>query len=591
MNTALHYAVDAADLNAHLFRVTLTIAQPTAVQTVSLPVWIPGSYLVREFSKNLQNLKARQGRRAATLVQQDKCTWQITCREGAPLVLSYEVYAFDNSVRTAWLDRQRGFFNGTSVCLRVHGQEARPHHLQLLPVKGQNSWQAATGLTPVKVDKRGFGLYTAADYDELVDCPVELGSFWSGSFNACGIPHRFVVAGALPSFDGDRLLADTQKICEAEIRFWHGQGKSAGHKAPFKSYLFMLNAVHDGYGGLEHKNSTALICNRSDLPRHNGPRSSEGYTTLLGLISHEYFHTWNVKQLRPDALARYDYTQENYTPLLWFFEGFTSYYDDLLLHRAGLIDDATYIQLLGKTITQVQQTPGRHVQTVAQASYDAWVKYYRQDENTLNATVSYYTKGALVALCLDLSLRQEGQDKGHTLDHVMRGLYKRCKAGPMREQDVLDELQAQTGRSWHAEIQAWVHSTAELPLAPLLKSQGIQIHAESSNFADRLGMRHTDSASGVQIKSVLRGSAAEHAGLAARDEWLGVEVGAKGQGGHWRIGKLAEVPELLGKERKLTALVSRDRQLLRLPLTVPQQSSLWRLEVAKDRPAGQWPAA
>ncbi len=584
--SALHYAVEAADLNAHLFRVTLTIDQPAALQTVSLPVWIPGSYLVREFSKNLQNLTAKQGRRAPTLVQQDKCTWHITCRAGEPLVLRYEVYAFDNSVRTAWLDSQRGFFNGTSMCLRVHGQEAQAHHLQLLPVKGQAAWQAATGLTPVHTDKRGFGLYTAADYDELVDCPVELGAFWSGNFEACGIAHRFVVAGALPSMDGDRLLADTQKICETEIRFWHGQGKSAGQKAPYKNYLFMLNAVHDGYGGLEHRNSTALICKRADLPRQNGPRSSEGYTTLLGLISHEYFHTWNVKQLRPDAFAHYDYTQENYTPLLWFFEGFTSYYDDLLLRRAELIDDATYIQLLNKTITQVQQTPGRHVQTVAQASHDAWVKYYRQDENTLNATVSYYTKGALVALCLDLTLRQAG----HKLDDVMRGVYKRCKGGPMHEQDLLAQLQAQTGRSWQAEITAWVHTTGELPLAKLLQSHGVQIHVETGSFGERLGLRHTDSTNGVQIKAVLRGSAAERAGLAARDEWLGIEVGAKGQGGHWRIAKLAEVPELLGKERQLTALVARDRQLLRLPLTVPQQCSVWRLDMAKDR-SSPWPAA
>jgi predicted metalloprotease with PDZ domain len=584
--SALHYAVEAADLNAHLFHVTLTIPQPAAEQTVSLPVWIPGSYLVREFAKNLQNLRARQGRRTATVAQQDKCTWHITCRKGEPLVLSYEVYAFDNSVRTAWLDSQRGFFNGTSLCLRVHGQEQQPHQLQLQTVKNQPQWQAATGLTPVKVDKRGFGLYAATNYDELVDCPVELGAFWSGTFKACGVPHRFVVAGAMPSFDGDRLLADTQKICETEIRFWHGQGAQAGRKAPHKHYLFMLNAVHDGYGGLEHRNSTALICNRSDLPQQGGPRSSEGYTTLLGLISHEYFHTWNVKQLRPDTFARYDYSQENYTGLLWFFEGFTSYYDDLLLRRAGLIDDATYLKLLNKAISQVQQTPGRHVQTVAQASYDAWVKYYRQDENTLNATVSYYTKGSLVALCLDLSLRKSG----HTLDDVMRGLYKRCKAGPMHEQDLLDELQAQTGRSWQTEINAWVHSTAELPLAKLLESQGIQIHVESASFGDRLGLRHSDSPAGIQIKAVQRGSAAEQAGLSARDEWLGIEAGAKGQGGSWRVTKLSEVPELLGKERKFTALVSRDRQLLRLPCSVPQQSSVWRLEAAKDRTAA-WPAA
>ena len=583
--TAILYTVEAADLHAHLFRVTLTVPEPAAQQTVSLPVWIPGSYLVREFSKNLQHLSAKQGRRSVPITQQDKCSWAMACKSGQPLVLSYEVYAFDHSVRTAWLDSQRGFFNGTSLCLRVHGQEHAPHQLQLQSVKTQPDWQAATGLAPVKTDKKGFGLYQAAHYDELVDCPVELGTFWSGSFTACGIPHRFVVAGALPSFDGDRLLADTQKICEAAIRFWHGADKAAGQKAPHKNYLFMLNAVHDGYGGLEHQNSTALICNRSDLPRQTSPRTNEGYTTLLGLISHEYFHTWNVKQLRPDALARYDYSQENYTQLLWFFEGFTSYYDDILLRRAGLIDDTTYLKLLGKTIAQVQQTPGRHVQTVAQASFDAWVKYYRQDENTPNATVSYYTKGALVALCLDLALRKEGQ----TLDAVMRGLWKRCKAGPMREQDLLDELQAYTGRSWQAEIQAWVHSTTDLPLRELLTAQGVVLDAETSTMAQRLGLRVSEAGGSVQIKGVLRGSAAETAGLAAGDEWLGLEVGAKGQGGSWRLHKLDDLPALLGREQKLMALVSRDKRLLRLLLKVPAQASGWKLSAPTDRTPG-WPS-
>jgi predicted metalloprotease with PDZ domain len=583
--TAIHYAVEVADLHAHLFRVTLTIAQPTVQQTVSLPVWIPGSYLVREFAKNLQNLQAKQGRRGVSIQQRDKCTWDIDCKPDQPLVLIYEVYAFDNSVRTAWLDSQRGFFNGTSLCMRVHGQETKPHQLQLQTVKGHADWHAATGLTPVKTDQKGFGLYLAANYDELVDCPVELGTFWSGIFSACGIPHRFVVAGALPSFDGERLLADTQKICEAAIRFWHGQGAQAGKKAPHKNYLFMLNAVHDGYGGLEHRNSTALICNRSDLPRQTSPHKGEGYTTLMGLISHEYFHTWNVKQLRPDAFARYDYTQENYTQLLWFFEGFTSYYDDLLLRRAGLIDDATYLKLLGKTIAQVQQTPGRRVQSVAQASFDAWVKYYRQDENTLNATVSYYTKGSLVALCLDLSLRSSG----HTLDSVMRGLWKRCKGGPMREQDLLDELQVLTGRSWQAEIKAWVHSTQELPLRDLLTAQGVTIEADIATMPQRLGLRVLEAGGSVQIKGVLRASAAESAGLAAGDEWLGLEVGAKGQGGSWRLSKLDELPALLGKAHQLVALVSRDKRLLRLPLKVPEQASGWKLAMAASRAKG-WPA-
>jgi predicted metalloprotease with PDZ domain len=587
MSSHLHYRVEAADLHAHLFRVTLTIPEPSAQQIVSLPVWIPGSYLVREFAKHLQQLRAQQGRRRVTLTQQDKCTWQIDCEAGQALTLSYEVYAFDNSVRTAWLDSQRGFFNGTSLCLRVHGQEDQPHQLELRPVRGQPDWQAATALRAVKTNARGFGVYAAADYDELVDAPVELGRFWSGTFVACGIPHRFVVAGALPSFDGARLLADAQKICETAIQFWHGKGAQAGRKAPHHHYVFLLNAVDDGYGGLEHRHSTALICSRRDLPRVGESKFSEGYTTLLGLISHEYFHTWNVKQLRPDAFARYDYSRENYTPLLWFFEGFTSYYDDLLLRRAGLIDDATYLRLLGKTIETVQRTPGRHVQSVAQASFDAWVKYYRMDENTPNATVSYYTKGALVALCLDLSLRQEG----HTLDAVMRDLWKRCHAGPMREQDLLDALQHRTGRSWQRELKSWVHGTDELPLARLLPTQGVEIHTDSASFAQRLGVRASDSAAGVQIKAVLRGSAAEAAGLAAGDEWLGLEVGARGEHGHWRVQKLDDVPLLMGRERKARLLVSRDKRLLRLALVLPQASSNWRLQAPTKLKPRQWPLA
>ncbi len=552
----VHYEVAAANLQAHLFQVTLTIAQPQARQKVSLPVWIPGSYLVREFAKNLQNLQARQGKRLVPLHQGDKHSWVAQCREDAPLVLTYEVCAYDNSVRTAWLDTARGFFNGTSLCLRVHGQEAAPHSLRIAPTPATAAWSVATGLAPLKIDKKGFGLYGADHYDELVDCPVEMGDFWLGHFTACGVAHRFVVAGAAPSFDGERLLADTQKICETAIRFWHGKGK-----APFGSYLFMLNAVHDGYGGLEHRNSTALICGRRDLPHLGDKRQSDGYTTLLGLISHEYFHTWNVKRLRPAEFAAYDYDQENYTQLLWFFEGFTSYYDDLLLRRAGLIDDATYLKLITKTINQVLQTPGRKVQTVAQASFDAWVKYYRQDENTPNATVSYYTKGSLVALCLDLRLRQEGKT---TLDDVMRGLWSRCKAGPMTEADVLAVLEQLAGRPYARDLQQWVHSTDELPLAELLGAHGVTVKSEPAQLAQRLGLRVTENHS-VQIKTVLRGGAAEKAGLAPGDEWLGVQV--KGQG--WRISKLDDVGFYAGSQKQLTAVVARDGRLLELPLQWP----------------------
>jgi predicted metalloprotease with PDZ domain len=574
----VHYRVEAADLHAHLYRVILHIDQPAAQQQVSLPVWIPGSYLIREFSKNLQRLAARQDGRPAALHQLDKCTWQVECVPSSPLVLSYEVYAFDNSVRTAWLDTQRGFFNGTSLCLKVHGQESLVHSLELAPVPGMPNWQVATGLAPHKVGKRGFGTYLATDYDELVDCPVEMGAFWSAEFKAAGVPHRLVVAGVAESFDGDRLLADVHKICETQIRFWHER-----KRPPHKNYLFILNAIDDGYGGLEHRNSTALIASRRDLPRIGEPRMSDGYVTLLGLISHEYFHTWNVKQLRPAEFTHYDYSRENYTQLLWFFEGFTSYYDDLLLRRAGVIDDATYVKLLNKTINQVLQTPGRDVQPVAQASFDAWVKYYRQDENTANATVSYYTKGALVALCFDLTLRTEGQA---TLDEVMRALWQRCKAGPMTEADFAAVLKELGGRAFTREIAAWVHGTKDLPLQDLLTARGIVVLDEPAQLQQRLGIRCGE-AGGVQIKTVLHGGAAEQAGIAANDEWVGVEVAGQA----WRMNKLDDLLLYAGNHKKLTAIVARDRRLLRLDLNLPTAAATWRLVLRDTTRAQPWLSA
>ncbi|MGH6627765.1 MAG: M61 family metallopeptidase, partial [Burkholderiaceae bacterium] len=464
----------------------------------------------------------------------------------------------------------------TSLCLRVHGQEDSAHALELVASKSIAHWAVATGLSPQKVTKKGFGTYFAVDYDELVDCPVELGSFWSGSFLACGVPHRFVVAGAASSFDGERLLADAKRICEAQIRFWHalpGAGARAKPRPPHKNYLFILNTVDDGYGGLEHRNSTALICGRTDLPRQGEARLSEGYTTLLGLISHEYFHTWNVKRLRPADFRRYDYERENYTQLLWFFEGFTSYYDDLLLRRAGLIDDATYLKLLNKTINQVQQTPGRELQSVAQASFDAWVKYYRQDENTANATVSYYTKGALVALCFDLSLRAEGRTN---LDEVIRALWSRCHSdynnGPMTEADLAAVLHELGGRSFAREIAGWVHGTKELPLKDLLQRQGVAVHDDPAQMAQRLGLRVAENGA-IQIKTVLRGGAAERAGFAAGDEWLGVEAAGTG----WRLSKIDELTLYAGASKKVTALVARDKRLLRLELSLPAADTTWRL--------------
>ena len=572
----LRCTVEVVNPHTHLFGVTLTIPRPAPQQRLSLPVWIPGSYMVREFAQHLQHLVASADGVPVSCAQINKNTWDVQTPEGCEVLeLAYQVYAFDASVRTAYLDQTRAFFNPTSLCLRVWGREDTPHALTPLPTAATQGWQVATGLP---ADPNTPGTYLAATgYDELADSPFTWAPFWEGRFEARGVPHRWVVTGAGPGFDGNRLLQDTQRICNAQIDFWHG----TGGVAPFDSYTFMLHASSDGYGWLEHRNSTALICTRADLPQRAATndtplpalKASDGYTGLLGLISHEYFHTWNVKRLRPQEFARYDYECENHTELLWFFEGFTSYYDDLFLRRVGLIDIPTYLQLVAKTVNQVQQTPGRHLQSVAQASFDAWTKYYRVTENTPNQTVSYYTKGALVALCLDLTLRLEGHT---TLDAVMGALYRRCEAGPMGEADLLAVLQDLGRRPFVAEIQAWVHGTTDLPLHDLCHKAGLLWTTEQAPLAQRLGLRVSETGGTLSIKGVLRGSVAEAAGLAAGDEWLGVEPpkhlvppGQQGPTAGWRVRKLEDVAAIAQGHTELDTLTARDGQLLKGRLVWP----------------------
>ncbi len=558
------FSIGIEDPNAHLYRVTLTVPRPGAMQRLSLPVWIPGSYMIRDFARHLSGLQARQGARRVELEQIDKTTWVAPCKGRAALSLSYLVYAFDSSVRAAYLDAQRGFFNGTSVFLRAEGFEHEPQRLLLR--KLPRGWQVATTLPALAVNAAGKGVYRATDYDELVDHPVELGTFWRGKFKAFGVAHEFVIAGAFPDFDSRRLLADTQQLCEREMALWHPELRGAARthaKAaqalPFKRYLFLLNAVDEGHGGLEHRASTALIASRRQLPKQGQAASSDGYVSLLGLIAHEYFHSWNVKRLRPAEFASFDYTRENYTELLWFFEGFTSYYDDLVLVRSRLIDVNRYLGLLAKTLNNVQATPGRRVQSVAQSSFDAWVKYYRSDENTPNATISYYAKGSLVALALDLTLRASG--KG-TLDDVMRKLWASSNGGPISRSDIAAALRAAGRRSFAKELATWVDGVGELPLQALLRRFGIDCHVQPASLAQRLGVRVSESAlTGVKVTHVLRGGAAESAGLAAGDEILAL--------GSWRLRRLEDAARLLVPGQAAALLVARDQRLLTLQLAEP----------------------
>ncbi len=553
----IQYRIAIADLHAHRFEVSITVPAPAARQVLSLPVWIPGSYLVREFSRHLGQVTARQGSRELTPHQTAKNRWEFDCSGRGALVVTYPVYAFDTSVRAAFLDAQRGFFNPTSLCLRAHGKESLVHRIELVGLP--SGWEVATAMA-----RGDDGHWQAADYDELVDHPFELGRFWRGEFVAGGVPHEFVVSGALPVMDGERLLKDAQRICETQMHFWHGPKP----KAPMDRYVFLLNCVDDGYGGLEHRASTALIASRRDLPRLGQAELSDGYVKLLGLISHEYFHTWNVKRLRPDVFEHYDYEQENYTRLLWFFEGFTSYYDDLFLVRAGLIDEPRYLKLIGHTFTQVLGAPGRKHQSVAQSSFEAWTKYYRQDENAPNALVSYYAKGSMVALALDLTLRSA--ERASSLDELMRALWRESAGGPVSEERIFARVAELGGEVVAQLLQQWVSGCDDLPLPPLLERLGVRWTHEKPTLAQRLGLRVQDTDGALVVKQVLLEGAGLAAGLSAGDEI----VACNG----WRVHKLDDLPLTLDPQhpQDLQLLVSRDQRMLTLTLALPMQDSLAR---------------
>jgi predicted metalloprotease with PDZ domain len=521
----IRYSIVPKNPAAHLFEVTLSVPDPDpAGQCFRLPAWIPGSYMIREFARNIVVLRARNeaGRKVA-IEKTDKHTWRAAPANGA-LTLVYEVYAWDLSVRAAHLDDTIGFFNGSSVFLAAAGREADACEIEIQPPAGDAgaNWRVATALRAAAgTPRHGFGTYRAADYDELIDHPVTLGEFALGRFVACGVPHEIVISGRVPALDMGRLENDLQRICEAQIALFEPKTR----QAPVERYVFMTLAVTDGYGGLEHRASTALICNRADLPTVGHAGTTAGYRTYLGLCSHEYFHTWNVKRNKPDAFAPYDLTQENYTRLLWLFEGFTSYYDDLMLVRSGLIGTADYFGLLGKTIGGVLRGAGRLKQSVADSSFDAWVKYYRQDENAANAIVSYYTKGSLVALAFDLSIRAQTAGR-KSLDDVMRALWRRYgrefytgRPRGIGEDDVLPLIAEATGADLGKLFADAVHGTRDLPLDALFAPLGLALQPEAGPDVPSMGarLRNGMQGHGPILATVFDGGPAQKAGLSAGD--------------------------------------------------------------------------
>lgn len=524
----LYYSITPYSLQQHLWEVCLEFEQNEIEPfSLSLPNWVPGSYMIRDFSKNIVSITATCNDANIKLEQIDKNSWQPNQFSKGQWIITYLVYALDLSVRGSWLTTDRGFFDGACVFLRHNQKQFEPCHLT---VKPPENWQLASAMPVVH---SGFQV---ANYRELIDYPFEMGAtLHSFSFHVNDIPHRIVISGHFEPFDEQKLLADVHKICASQIAFFN-------QSAPFTEYLFLVHVGDRIYGGLEHKNSSALLIDRNSLPNFQQDNTDE-YINLLGLFSHEYFHAWNVKSIQPKAFHESQLNQEAYSQQLWAFEGITSYYDNLFLVRSKAITPTQYLRLLAQNITQVYRYPGRKHQTLAESSFNAWTKYYKPNENTPNAVVSYYQKGALAALCLDSYLRQHSHHRV-SLDTIMQSLY----------QDYLVTHQPLDEGEWEkraAEIsqlnlqevfQQLLHSVEDLPIQEALRHFGVDcfwhsmpeshlgdiitIDTEHMNYP-AFGAKFQQHTNSITLTHVLNHSTAERAGLIAGDEIIALN--------HYRI--------------------------------------------------------
>ncbi|ATD64403.1 M61 family metallopeptidase [Neisseria weixii] len=515
----INYKISFQTLS-HEYQITLSFNQDNDLPIeFSLPNWVPGSYLIRDFSRHITQLSASCDGEAVALTQLTKNKWSANGSKGE-WQICYTVYAFDLSVRGAFLSTERGFFDGACLFLKIHGFENLPHSVTLQDFPGQ--WQIATTLPQTAARH-----FQTASYTNLIDHPVEMGRIEFLDFTAAGIPHRIALSGFYREFDRRRFVNDIQKICETELAMFP-------EPAPFQEYLFMLHVGGNIYGGLEHISSTALLADRNSLPSHNMSNPNEAYTQLLGLFSHEYFHAWNVKSIKPEAFVPYNLNQENYTEQLWAFEGITSYYDDLFLVRSAVIDSNAYLNLLGQSITRVQQTKGRLKQTLAESSFTAWNKFYKQDENSSNAIVSYYQKGALAALCLDLLIRKKSGGK-HSLDSVMQQHYRDWintgQGIPEKQWQV--RCRQITGLDLQSFFQTALYSTGDLPLQECLAHVGVALdwqplpRSHGGGLADEaicvkpagdFGARFKQSGDSATLTHVFNGGSAENAALCPQDK-------------------------------------------------------------------------
>ena len=564
----INYHVNVSSIVGHLFDVSLHIESPDINgQVLTLPAWIPGSYMIRDFAKEIVTISAQDDAGQNLNIQKhDKQTWKIQAVSTA-LTIKYQVYAFDLSVRGAYINDEMAFFNGTNMFLAVAGKTDQPCRLTLAqPIQPKLShWKVATTMPTEMPNKHAFGEYWANNYHELIDHPVLLGEFDILPFSAANVEFELILAGGHQA-DVNRITKDLTKICQHHIEFF-------ADLPPVKRYQFITLLTDNAFGGLEHISSTSLMYSRNDLPSlSNSEKMTDGYRVFLSLCSHEFFHTWHVKRIKPQELFGAALDKEQYTEQLWIYEGFTSYYDDFSLHRCGLITQAEYLKVVGQNLTRLLRNKGRFKQTITQSSFDAWTKFYKQDESAVNNIVSYYNKGAILAMCLDLLIKIKSNGN-NSLDDVMRHLWNQHgKLDIPTKVDVIQNIvKTQLNLDLSDFFQSALYSTEELPFLELLEKFGVECHfTPRENLDDKGGVMNTTPTKiefgaqikaleiGIQIIQVTEKTAAYDSGLQVGDVMIAIDK--------WAVSKENLFAQLnyLSKGQVVQLTILRDKKLKQL---------------------------
>jgi predicted metalloprotease with PDZ domain len=549
LGQSIHHTLSMPNPETHYFHVETELSdfdEETIV--MSMPVWTPGSYLVREFSKNINRVRATDEKGNDLTVQKiRKNKWMIISQGAKKVNVKYEVYAFELTVRTSFLDRTHGYLNGTSVFMYPEGHMDMKGMLTVIP---HESFEKIS--TPLPKASEGEQTdagttFSFENYDELVDSPIEIGNQETFSFDAAGVKHHVAMYGP-GNYDVERLKVDMAKIVEASTAVFE--------ENPNKEYWFIIHNTDAGGGGLEHKTSTTLNVNRWTY-------DGSDYLGFLSLVAHEYFHLWNVKRLRPKSLVSYDYDNENYTDLLWVMEGFTSYYDELLLRRAGFYTEDAFLRKLKSTLNWVESSTGNRVQPVAHASYDAWIKAYRPNENSRNTTISYYSKGSLVAVTIDAMIIESSNGK-KSLDDFMQLLYKKYYKDEntgMTPEQFQESLEKFVGKDLDQFFNDYVYGTKTVAYAQYFKGLGLDIEKVQDKSV-ALGVSMSQSGGQLMVRGVTSNSPAEKGGLSPNDEIIAFNG--------FRVDD-SDLSQFLGSLNvgdEFNLIISRDKQLMSLDMVM-----------------------